>query len=292
MFDCPKPIFCYQIHQLSFSPHTDAKGIMDLLKFLSPKHVILVHGEKPKMATLKGRIQSELGIQCYYPANNETVSIPSTQFVKALASDAFIKSCMNPNFKFVKSSSRDGNESASKAKNLMLCLQVTDERVAEGIFVMEKGKKAKVVHQDELLLMLGEKQHIVQHAYCCPIHVKNSESADHTLVNNVLCITDRCFWHRLFFAVLCDEFSDGNVRDFGEHLQVESFHLSICSKDSCPYRITDSAQNKSESLFCCCTWSVEDEKIAWKIISILKNFDLNSVKGLLGADSCINRGTS
>ncbi|PRQ47606.1 putative KH-domain/beta-lactamase-domain protein, archaea [Rosa chinensis] len=61
-----------QIHQLTFSPHTDAKGIMDLVKFLSPKHVILVHGEKPRMATLKGRIQSELGIQ----------------------------SCSNPNFKF------------------------------------------------------------------------------------------------------------------------------------------------------------------------------------------------
>lgn len=82
---------------MSFSPHTDAKGIMDLVKFLSPKHVILVHGEKPKMASLRERVQSELGIHCYVPANCDTVSIPSTVFVKAHASDMFIHSC-SPRF--------------------------------------------------------------------------------------------------------------------------------------------------------------------------------------------------
>ncbi|KAI3909707.1 hypothetical protein MKW98_014124, partial [Papaver atlanticum] len=38
----------WQIHQLSFSPHKDAKGITDLVKFPSLEHVILIHGEKPK----------------------------------------------------------------------------------------------------------------------------------------------------------------------------------------------------------------------------------------------------
>ncbi|PIN11331.1 putative cleavage and polyadenylation specificity factor (CPSF subunit) [Handroanthus impetiginosus] len=99
-----------QIHQLSFSPHTDAKGIMDLVKFLSPKHVILVHGEKPKMATLKEKIESELGIQCRYPANNETVCIPSTHHVKAGASDAFLQSCLCPNFKFFKTDFERGSD--------------------------------------------------------------------------------------------------------------------------------------------------------------------------------------
>ena len=251
---------------------------MDLVKFLSPKHVILVHGEKPKIATLKGRIQSELGIQCFDPANNETVSIPSTHYVKAEASGAFVRSCLNPNFKFLKSSSEDGKDSSSEAKNSAPCLQVVDERVAEGIFVMEKGKKAKVVHQDELLLMLGEKKHNVQHAYCFPIHISNFDSKDHA--SSFPYATDGCFWFRLFLARLSDELSDGNVQDFGEYLQVESFRLSICSKHNCHYRILDT-QNKPESLFCCCTWSLEDEKIAWKIISILENFDLNSLKGQL-----------
>ncbi|XP_062110209.1 cleavage and polyadenylation specificity factor subunit 3-II [Humulus lupulus] len=249
-----------QIHQLSFSPHTDAKGIMDLIKFLSPKHVILVHGEKPKMATLKGRIQSELGIPCYDPANNETVSIQSTQYVKAVASDAFARSCLNPNFKFLKSSSDNG-------------LQVTDERVSEGIFVLEKSQKAKVVHQDELLLMLGEKEHKVAHAFCFPVHIGNVESSERS---------DTGFWLSLLSARLSDEISAGIVQAFEEHIQVESFHLSICLNDSCPHRITDNSQNKSELVFCCCTWSVEDEKIAWKIISILKNFNLNSTSGQPG----------
>ncbi|PON45933.1 KH-domain/beta-lactamase-domain protein, archaea [Parasponia andersonii] len=254
-----------QIHQLSFSPHTDAKGIMDLVKFLSPKHVILVHGEKPKMASLKGRIQSELGIQCYDPANYETVSIPSTNYVKAVASDAFVRSCLNPNFKFLKSSTEDEHNSSFKSRNCMPRLQVIDERVLEGILVLEKSQKAKVVHQEELLLMLGEKKHTVQHAYCCPVHIANLDSTDHI---------DGCLWLRLFSTILSDEFPEGNVQDFGGHIQVESFHMSICLKDSCPYRIDDNPQNRSECLNCCCTWSVEDEKIAWKIISILKNFQL------------------
>lgn len=147
-----------QIHQLAFSLHTDSKGIMDLVKFLSPKHVILVHGEKHKMATLKEKIHSELGIQCYDPANKETVSISSTHYVSVEMSDTFIRSCLNPNFKFQKCSSVDICNSNTVDRNLMPELHVEDERVEEGVLVVEKGKKAKIVHQDEILLMLGEKK--------------------------------------------------------------------------------------------------------------------------------------
>ncbi|KAK7407693.1 hypothetical protein VNO78_09711 [Psophocarpus tetragonolobus] len=145
-----------QVHQLAFSPHTDSKGIMDLVNFLSPKHVILVHGEKHKMATLKDKIHSELGIQCYDPANNETIYIPSTHYVNAETSDTFVRSCLKPNFTFQKCSSVDICNSTTIDKSLMPELQVEDERVAEGVLVVDKGKKAKVLHQDELLLMLGE----------------------------------------------------------------------------------------------------------------------------------------
>ncbi|KAK2453495.1 cleavage and polyadenylation specificity factor 73-I [Trifolium repens] len=148
-----------QIHQLAFSPHTDSKGIMDLVKFLSPKHVILVHGEMPKMASLKEKIHSELRIPCYNPANNETVSIPSTHYVNAEASDTFIRNCLNPNFTFQKCDSVDTCNSTLIDRNLTPELQVEDERVADGILVMENNKKAKVVHRDELLLMLDEKKH-------------------------------------------------------------------------------------------------------------------------------------
>ncbi|QCD95388.1 integrator complex subunit 11 [Vigna unguiculata] len=133
-----------QVHQLAFSPHTDSKGIMDLVNFLAPKHVILVHGEKHKMASLKEKIHSEFGIQCYDPANNETICIPSTHIHLRLRS---------------KCSSVDICNSSTIDKSLMPMLQVEDERVSEGVFVVEKGKKAKIVHKDELLLMLEEPKH-------------------------------------------------------------------------------------------------------------------------------------
>lgn len=143
---------------MAFSPHTDSKGIMDLVKFLSPKHVILVHGEKPKMDSLKERIHSELEIPCYNPANNETVNIPSTNYVNAEASGTFIRNCLNPNFKFQKCNSVDTRDSTLIDRNLTPELQVEDERVADGVLVMESNKKAKIVHRDEVLLMLDEKK--------------------------------------------------------------------------------------------------------------------------------------
>lgn len=50
-----------QIQHLSFSAHTDAKGIMDLVRHVAPRNVVLVHGEKPKMVILKNKISTDLG---------------------------------------------------------------------------------------------------------------------------------------------------------------------------------------------------------------------------------------
>ncbi|GJP53268.1 hypothetical protein CLOM_g12440 [Closterium sp. NIES-68] len=67
-----------QVHVLSFSPHTDAKGITDLIRHLAPRHVILVHGERAKMAQLRDKISSQMGIPCFTPANHEAVRVPGT----------------------------------------------------------------------------------------------------------------------------------------------------------------------------------------------------------------------
>ncbi|KAL5703202.1 Cleavage and polyadenylation specificity factor subunit 3-II [Ranunculus cassubicifolius] len=149
-----------KIRQLSFSPHTDAKGIMDLMKFLSPKNVILVHGEKPKMTKLKGRIEGELGIKCYYPANNEVVCVPTRQYVKIDASTTFVMSCMNPNAESFKSMVGDLKSDFESEETDCLAMNGMEvKREAEGILVMEKTKRSKVVHQDELLAVLGAKKH-------------------------------------------------------------------------------------------------------------------------------------
>ncbi|GLU03694.1 hypothetical protein SLE2022_208800 [Rubroshorea leprosula] len=268
-----------QVHQLSFSAHTDAKGIMDLVKFLSPKNAILVHGEKPKMAILKERIESELGIPCFYPANNETVSISSTGHVKAHASDTFIQRCLSPNFKFLKCGVPDKSASGSKCTEGISRLQVVDERVADGILVEQKCKKAKVILQDELLLILGEKEHEVKFAYCCPIRIEKSVqtgSKDLSSTDNQHLGLDKRSLLELLSVKLSNKLSEGNIQDFGEHLQIESFHVSVCLKDKCSRRISNSIENQSELVFFCCSWSVADEKLAWNIISIMECCTLNT----------------
>ncbi|KAH9424163.1 integrator complex subunit 11 [Dermatophagoides pteronyssinus] len=64
-----------QVRYMSFSAHADAKGIMTLIKQCEPKNVVLVHGEASKMAFLNGKIKNEFHIDCYYPANGETIKI-------------------------------------------------------------------------------------------------------------------------------------------------------------------------------------------------------------------------
>ncbi|KAK1630646.1 hypothetical protein QYE76_004961 [Lolium multiflorum] len=144
-----------QIHQLSFSPHTDSKGIMDLTEFLSPSHVILVHGEKPQMAFLKDRIESELGMPCYYPANNETVSIPTTHYLKINATEKFITSC-------TAAQARDGLEKANLLCGNHLSGVDGDVKADEGILLMEKSMAPKILCEDELLQLLGTERHSVQ----------------------------------------------------------------------------------------------------------------------------------
>lgn len=41
-----------KVKNMSFSAHADAKGIMQLIKHLEPKNVMLVHGEKVKIGLL------------------------------------------------------------------------------------------------------------------------------------------------------------------------------------------------------------------------------------------------
>ncbi|KMZ75067.1 Cleavage and polyadenylation specificity factor subunit 3 [Zostera marina] len=134
-----------QIHQISFSPHTDSKGIMDLIQFLSPYHVMLMHGEKLNMEKLKGKIQSELGTPCYNPANNETQDLKTSHFHV----------------------SRNGN-------------------VGEGILIMEKEKRAKFVHEDELLQTLNTEEHKVKIAGCFPVDIGKLQSSVSSLQPNLI----------------------------------------------------------------------------------------------------------
>ncbi|XP_075222073.1 integrator complex subunit 11 [Lycorma delicatula] len=63
------------VQYMSFSAHADAKGIMQLIQYCEPKNVMLVHGEAPKMEFLKEKIRKEFNINCFMPANGQTVAI-------------------------------------------------------------------------------------------------------------------------------------------------------------------------------------------------------------------------
>ncbi len=78
-----------QVKHLSFSAHADAKGIIQLIRMSKAKRVLLVHGEKAKMASLKQRILDELGVPCYDPANGSTVLIETSRPVQGMISRAF-----------------------------------------------------------------------------------------------------------------------------------------------------------------------------------------------------------
>lgn len=70
-----------QVEYMSFSAHADAKGIMQLIRMAEPRNMLLVHGEAVKMEFLKGKIEQEFSIDCYMPANGETVTVTTNPSV-------------------------------------------------------------------------------------------------------------------------------------------------------------------------------------------------------------------
>ena len=57
----------------SFSGHADGKGVMQMVRRVSPRAVVLVHGEAGKMELFKQRVVSELGLPCHNPPNHSRV---------------------------------------------------------------------------------------------------------------------------------------------------------------------------------------------------------------------------
>ncbi|KAF6150790.1 hypothetical protein GIB67_020873 [Kingdonia uniflora] len=291
-----------KIHQLAFSPHTDAKGIMDLVRFLSPKNVILVHGDKLTMTELKERIKKELCIDCYDPANNTTVHIPAISkegiqdygsadhhdmvqvppnYKKIDATERFIESSFNQNFTCLKSSVKGSSDLDSQELQ-----QIKEGRLAEGLLIMDKTKRAKVVHQDELLPLLGVAEHTVQFSYCCSVNcsglgplIKPHRSSIELPVENTESIlkiwnpvSNQHYWLHLLYVKLSNEFGDEKIQEYPDHLRLKSLCVSICSKDKCPYRIKECAEGNT-LIFFCCSWSLIDAKLSWKVLSVMENLD-------------------
>lgn len=80
------------VEYMSFSAHADAKGIMQLIRTCEPKNVVLVHGENLKMDFLKDQVIKEFGIDCFKPANGESIYIKTRSVVPANISVKLLKS--------------------------------------------------------------------------------------------------------------------------------------------------------------------------------------------------------
>jgi integrator complex subunit 11 len=78
------------VEHLSFSAHADAKGIMQLIHQCGAKQVVLVHGEKAKMAFLAEKIRLELQLPCYFPPNGQMLEIATHNPVPVLLSTRFL----------------------------------------------------------------------------------------------------------------------------------------------------------------------------------------------------------
>lgn len=59
------------VQSMSFSAHADSKGILQVVEDVGPAAVMLVHGEREKMLQLREKIDTEMGVPCYAPANGE-----------------------------------------------------------------------------------------------------------------------------------------------------------------------------------------------------------------------------
>lgn len=161
-----------QIHHLSFSAHTDAKGIMDLLRHVGPKHVILVHGERPKMALLKTRITSELGVPCFDPGNGEVVEIPSRLVIKVLATEQFLAGGY-PALTYA------GNTNEEVLKNLQKNpfknMPAARDSIHSGIVMMDQQRTIQVLHPKETLAALNVPQHRLLFKCYCPVYMELSK---------------------------------------------------------------------------------------------------------------------
>ncbi|XP_041377691.1 integrator complex subunit 11-like [Gigantopelta aegis] len=79
------------VQYMSFSAHADAKGIMQLISHCEPRSVMLVHGEAAKMGFLQSKIQQEFGVDCTFPANGQTITIPTKHSISVDVSLSLLK---------------------------------------------------------------------------------------------------------------------------------------------------------------------------------------------------------
>lgn len=84
-----------QVENLAFSAHADTMGIMKILGQCRPKQVMLVHGEKSRMETLKKIIKKKMGVPVYTPANGTLLAVPADGPVRVRIDSRVLRKYVN-----------------------------------------------------------------------------------------------------------------------------------------------------------------------------------------------------
>ncbi|XP_062576833.1 integrator complex subunit 11-like [Saccostrea cucullata] len=126
------------VQYMSFSAHADAKGIMQLISQCEPRNVMLVHGEAAKMDFLKNKIQQEFGIDCFKPANGETVTIETMHNIHVDIPLSLLK--------------------REASKTGLLPPDAKRPRVLHGALVM-RGNRLQIIDPSQALKEMGVEEH-------------------------------------------------------------------------------------------------------------------------------------
>ncbi|XP_067573321.1 integrator complex subunit 11 isoform X3 [Pseudorca crassidens] len=146
-----------QVEYMSFSAHADAKGIMQLVGQAEPENVLLVHGEAKKMEFLKQKIEQEFRVNCYMPANGETVTLPTSPSIPVGISLGLLKREM-----------AQGLLPDSKKPRLL-----------HGTLIM-KDSNFRLVSSEQALKELGLAEH--QLRFTCRVHLHDTRKEQETAV--------------------------------------------------------------------------------------------------------------
>nr|KAF6294298.1 integrator complex subunit 11 [Pipistrellus kuhlii] len=144
-----------QVEYMSFSAHADAKGIMQLVGQAEPESVLLVHGEAKKMEFLKQKIEQEFRVNCYMPANGETVTLPTSPSIPVGISLGLLKREM--------------------AQGLLP--DAKKPRLLHGTLIM-KDSNFRLVSSEQALKELGLAEH--QLRFTCRVHLHDSRKEQET----------------------------------------------------------------------------------------------------------------
>lgn len=180
------------VEYMSFSAHADAKGIMQLIQYCEPRHVMLVHGEAVKMKFLREKIREEFRIECYHPANGETCVITTPVKIPVDASLALLKA-----------EAKRYNAQPPDPKR---------RRIIHGVLVM-RDNRISLMDVDEVCKEAGINRHILR--FTSTVKLDDGDPIIRT--------------SEKLFRLLQDKLTDWNVtlKDTGDAIAIESVEIKI-----------------------------------------------------------------